>query len=124
MKEETNVDPSAVPDQPDTDLVSLLKTMQQQLVALETKVDLLISRSQEKNFNERSSQDRSFGRRSFSKPFQSRTHPRLHNAGEREHRSRDKDSTPGHFYERRPQEKSRRSNPRNKQFAFKRKDQE
>ena len=43
MKEETNVNPSAVQDQPDTDLGSLLRTMQQQLLQLEKKVDLLIS---------------------------------------------------------------------------------
>jgi hypothetical protein len=124
MKEESSFNPSAEPDQPDTDLVSLLKKMQQQLLLLEKKVDLLISRSQEKSFGERPSQDRPFRKRPFSKPFRSFDHSHRHGKGEREHNPRERDSAPGHFYERRPQEKSRGSNPRKKPFVFKRKDRE
>ena len=45
MKEESTINPSAVPDETDADVVSLLKKMQQQLLFLERKIDLLISNS-------------------------------------------------------------------------------
>jgi hypothetical protein len=121
MLEEQKVDPS-VPI-PDTDLVFLLQAMQQQLLQLEKKVDLLISRPQEK-FRERPPHVRSFERRSYSKPFRSHDYSHYHDKKERENSPGDRDSVPGHFYERRPQEKGRRSNPGRKPFAFKRKDRE
>jgi hypothetical protein len=124
MIEETNANPADLPDQPDTDLVSLLRTMRQQLLHLEKKVDLLISRSQEKPSEERPPQGRSFRRKSFLKPFRTQGHSHPHDKREREHGPRDRDSVPGHFYERRPQGKSHRSNPGKKPFAFKRKDRE
>ena len=121
MEEEKNVNQS-MPD-PDTDLVFLLQAMQRQLLQLEKKVDLLISRSQEKS-EERPPHARSFERRSFPKQFRSHEYSHYHDKKEREHSPRDRDSVPGHFYERRPQEKGRRSNPGKKPFAFKRKDRE
>ena len=121
MEEETNADPSAVPDQPDTDLVFLLQAMQQQLLQLEKKVDLLISRSQEKS-NERPPHARSFERKSFSKPFRSHDPSHYRDKGERDRSPRG--SVPGHFYERRPQEQIRRSNLGKNPYAFKRKDRE
>ena len=123
MKEETNADPSAMPDPPDTDLVFLLQAMQQQLLQLEKKVDLLISRSQEKS-KERPPHARSFERKFFSKPFRSHDPSHYRDKREREHSPRDRDSVPGHFYEQRPQKQSRRSNPGKKPYAFKRKDRE
>jgi len=124
MNEESTLNPSAVPDPTDNDLVSLLKRMQQQLLLLEKKVDLLIRRSQEKTFGEKPPQDRPFRKRPFSKPFRSLDRPQRHGQGEREHNPRERDSPPGHFYERRPKEKSRGSNPGKRPFAFKRKDRE
>jgi hypothetical protein len=124
MKEEMDMNPSAVPDEPGTDLVSLMRTMQQHLLLLEKKMDLLLSRSKEKSFEGRPSHGPSFGKRPFSKPPRSYDHSQHQDKREREHGPRDRDSAPGHFYERRPQEKGRRSNPRNKPFAFKRKDRE
>jgi hypothetical protein len=124
MNEESSLNPSAVPDQPDTDLISLFKGMQQQLLLLEKKLDLLISRSQEKTFEERPSQGRPFRKRPFSKPFRSFDNSQRHGKGEREHNPRERSSAPGHFYERRPQEKSRSVNPKKKTFGFKRKDRE
>ena len=121
MKEEKNVSPS-LPD-PDTDPVSLLQAMQRQLLQLEKKVDLLISRSQEKS-KERPPHARSFERRSFSKPFRSNDYSHYHDKKERDRSPRDSDSVPGHFYERRPREKGRRSSHGKKPFAFKRKDRE
>jgi hypothetical protein len=123
MKEETDVNRSAVPDQTDTDFALLLQSMQQQLLQLEKKVDLLISRSEAKS-KERSPHARSFERRSFSKPFRSHDQSHYHDKRERERSPRDRDSVPGHFYKRRPQEKGRRSNPGKKPFVFKRKDRE
>jgi hypothetical protein len=123
MKEETDPAPSAVRDQSDTDLISLLQAMQQQLLQLEKKVDLLVVRSQEKS-GERSPHARSFERTSFSKPFRSRDHSHYHDKRERERNPIDRDSAPGHFYDRRPQEQNRRSNPGKKRYAFKRKDRE
>jgi hypothetical protein len=121
MKEEENGNPS-VPE-PDTDLVFLLQAVQRQLLQLEKKVDLLISRSQEKS-KERPPHARPFERRSFSKPFRSHDHSHYYDKKDREHSPIDRDSVPGHFYERRPQKKGRRSNPGKKPFAFKRKDRE
>ncbi len=121
MKEEKNDNPS-VPD-PDTDLVSLLQAMQQQLLQLEKKVDFLISRSQEKS-RERPPHARSFDGRSFSRPFRSHDHSHYHDKREQGHSPRDRNSVSGHFYERRPQEKGRRSIPGKKPFGFKRKDEE
>ena len=124
MKEEPKDSPSAASDQSDTDLVSLLQAMQQQLIHLEKKVDLLVSRSQEKSSEERSPHARPFGRRPMSKQFRPHEHTHHHDKREREYPPRDKDSVRGHFYERRPQEKGRRITPRKKPFAFKRKDEE
>jgi hypothetical protein len=123
MKEETKAEPSAAPDQRDTDLVFLLQAVQQQLIQLEKKVDLLIRRSQEKS-GEKPHHAGSFDRKAFSKPFRSHDHAHHRDKGEHEHGHRNRDAGPGHFYERRPQGQSRRSNPGKKRFAFKRKDRE
>jgi hypothetical protein len=123
MKEEVeeNLDPSAAPDQPETDLFSLLRAMQQQLLHLEKKVDLLLGR--QKSYEERPSHAKSFNRGSFSKSYRPHDHSH-HERREREQGPRDKDSVRGHFYERRPQEKARRANPTKRSFGFKRKDRE
>jgi hypothetical protein len=123
MKEEENIDQSAAPDQAETDLVSLLSAMQQQLLHLEKKVDLLLKRSPEKSFEERPSHAKSFGRGTFPKSYRPHDHSH-HDRRERERNPRDRDSVPGHFYERRPQEKGRRANPAKRPFTFKRKDRE
>ena len=124
MNEESSIHPSAVPDEPDTDVVSLLMRMQQKLLFLERKIDLLISQSQEKPSGEKASPDGPFRKRSFSKPFRSFEHPQRHGKGEHGHSPRERDSAQGHFYERRPREKSRGPSSRKKPFSFKRKDRE
>jgi hypothetical protein len=124
MKEESSVIPAVIPDESDTDVVSLLKRMQQQLHFLETKIDLLISQAQERPFRERTTPDRPFKKRPFSKPSHSFDRPQRHGKGEYGHSPRDKDSAPGHFYDRRPRDKSRGPNPKKKPFSFKRKDRE
>jgi hypothetical protein len=119
MEKETKVNPTDLSDQTDTDLVSLLQSMQQQLVHLEKKIDLLIGRSQE-----RPSHAQPFGRRSFSKSPRPHDHSRYHDSRERESSPRNRDSNAGRFYERFPQKKERSSSPGRKSFAFKRKDRE
>jgi hypothetical protein len=122
MKEESSINPSAVPEETETgtDVVSLLKKMQQQLLLLERKIDLLISNSRERSSGETSTR---FRKRSFSKPFHS-FDPQRHGKGERAHSPRERDSAQGHFYEHRPHEKNRGSSPRKKPFSFKRNDRE
>ena len=124
MNEESSINPSAVPDESDTDVASLIKGMQQQLLFLEKKIDLLISRSQERPSGEKPHSDRPFRKRPFSKPFRSFDQPQRPGKGEYGHSPRERDSAPGHFYERRPGEKRRSSNPKKKPFSFKRKDRE
>ena len=51
----------SVPPQADTDVVSLIKKMQQQLNFLEKKIDILIGQSPERSFGDREKR--------FSKPF-------------------------------------------------------
>jgi hypothetical protein len=132
MKEESSINPSAVRDESEseseseseTDVASLLKRMQQQLLFLERKIDLLISQSHERPSRERSSPDRPFPKRPFSKPFRSFDHTQRHGKGEHGHSPRERDSVQGHFYERRPGEKKRSPNPKKKPFSYKRKDRE
>jgi hypothetical protein len=124
MNEESIINPSAVPDESDTDIVSLLKKMQQQLLFLERKIDMLVSQSKERPSGGNVSPDRPFRSRPFSKPYRSFDHPQRHGKGEREHSPRERDSAQGHFYERRQRDKSRGPDPKKKPFAFKRKDRE
>jgi hypothetical protein len=124
MKEESSINLAAVSDESDSDVVSLLKKIQQQVLFLEKKIDLLISQSQERPSRERSSPDRPFHKRPFSKPFRSFDHPQRHGKGEYGRSSGERDSAQGRFYERRPHDKSRGPNPKKKPFFFKRKDRE
>jgi hypothetical protein len=129
MNEEPSINPSAVPDQSDADIVPLLKRMQQQLSSLEKKIDTLINQSQEKPFREKSFPNRPFRGRSFSKPLRSFDQSQRNGKGEREygpreHGSRERDAAQGRFYERRQRDKNRGSDPKKKPFFFKRKDRE
>jgi hypothetical protein len=123
MKEESSINPSPVPDDTDTDVVSLLKKMQQQLLFLEKKLDLLISSSRGRPLGEASA-DRPFRKKTFSKPFRSFDHPQHRSKGEHAHNPRERDSAQGHFYEHRPHEKKRGPGPRKRPLSFKRKDRE
>jgi hypothetical protein len=125
MKEEWSDDASAAPDESEMDVVSLLKGMQQQLILLEKKIDLLVSQSQRRPTGEKFSSDRTFQKRPYSKPFRSSEHsPRPHGKGEYGHSPRERDSAQGHFYEHRPRKKGRGPGPGKKPFSFKRKDHE
>jgi hypothetical protein len=124
MNEDPIINPSAVADQSESDVVSLLKRMQQHLLFLEKKIDLLISQSQERPRRENAPSDRPFRKRPFSKPFRSFDHPQRQGKGERGPSSRERDSAQGPYYERRPHDKNRGPNPKKKPFSFKRKDRE
>jgi hypothetical protein len=65
MSEQIKGDNSSASQQAETDVLILIKKMQQQLVSLEKKIDALIGQSQEKPFREKS----------FSKPFRSFDRP-------------------------------------------------
>jgi hypothetical protein len=123
MNEESSITPSANQDGSDTDVVSLLERMQQQLHFLERKIDLLISQSQERLHGKTASSDRPSQKRPFSKQFHSFDHPRRHNREDHKHSPRESDSAQGHFYEHRPRGRGRGPNPKKKPFSFKRKDQ-
>ncbi len=59
MSEHFKHDPSPAPPQSESEVIALIKRMQQQLAFLEKKIDILINQSSE----------RSFKGRPFSKPF-------------------------------------------------------
>ena len=124
MNEESSINPPAAPDGSDTDVVSLLKRMEQRLLLLERQIDLLISQSQEKPSGGNTSSDRPFRKRGFSKPFRSFDRPQRRGKGELGHSPRERDSAQGHFYEHRPGQKSGGPRPKNKKFTYKRKDGE
>ena len=124
MNEELRTNPSEVPEESETDVVSLLKKMQQQLLFLEKKLDLLISQSQDRQPGARTIPDRPFQKRPFSKPFRSFDHPQRHGKGENGQGFRERESVQGHFYDRRPGEKKRSPDPKRKTFTYKRKDRE
>ena len=124
MNEESSVNPSTQSDTSDTDVVDLLHKLQQQLLFLERKIDLLISQSQGRPSGDKASTDRPFRKRPFSKPFHSFDHPQHHGKGEHGRSPNDRDSAPGHFYERRPREKGRGPSSKKKPNFFKRKDRE
>jgi hypothetical protein len=121
MKEELSINPSAAPDETNTDVVSLLKKMQQQLLFLERKIDLLITNSRERSSGE-TGRDRPFQKKPFSKPFRSFEHPRQHGKGEHTRNPREGEPAQGHFYEHRPHDKNRGSGLMKKPFSFKPKD--
>jgi hypothetical protein len=124
MKDESSINPSAVSDESDADVASLLKRIQQQLHSLERKIDLLTSQSQERPYRDKTSPERPFQKKHFSKPFRSFDHPQRYGNREYGRSSKEKDSAPEHFYERRQHEKSRGPSSKKKPFFFKRKDRE
>jgi hypothetical protein len=129
MNEESSVNPSVVPEESDIDVVTLLKRLQQQILSLETKIDLLIGQSKEKLSGEKSSLDRPFRKRPFS--HRSFDQPQRHGRGEYGRTPGERDSARGHIYEHRPSQyehnpskESRNASPGKKPFSSKRKDRE
>ena len=124
MNEESSITPAPIPAESDTDAVSLLKKMQQQLLFLERKIDLLISQSQERLHAEKSSSNRPSQKRPFSKQFPPFDQQRHRSRGAHGHSPGVSAAAHGHFYENRPRAKSRGPNPKKKPFPFKQTDQE
>jgi hypothetical protein len=126
MNDDSRVNETAETEPTETDLVSVLKKMQQQLNFLEKKIDVLISQSQAKPFGERTSSERPFRKRPFSKPPRSFDRPRPHNREERESSPRERDSSARHFYDRYSPAKKRGANPnaKKKPYYSQRKDRE
>ena len=119
MDEQFSDDTFAVPDPTGTDVVSLLKRMQQQLLFLEKKIDLLLSQSQE-----RRSPERPFQKQSFSKSSRPFGHFRHHGKGEPERNFRDRDSAQGRPSKNRHRDEKRTFGPGKKPFLNKRRGRE
>jgi hypothetical protein len=130
MNDESPVNTAEEEDPSETDLVSLVKRMQQQLNYLEKKIDVLISQSQPKPFRERTERpfrerpERPFQKRTFSKPSRSFDRPRPHSREERESSPREREAAPRRFYERFDPAKKRGANPQKRPFSPRRTDRE
>jgi len=122
MNEDSSITPPTIPDGLDMDVVSMLKRIQQQLLLLEKKVDLLIGQSQDRRQGEKAFSDRLSKRRPFSKQLRSSDPGRHRSRGDHEYGPRESDSAKGHFYEHRPGGRSHGPSHRKKPFSFKRKD--
>jgi len=102
MSEQFEQDGSIAVPHVETDVLVLIKKMQQQLVFLEKKIDTLISQIQERPSRERS----------FSKPYRSFGNTQRYERGDRDSRPRERGFSPRgsfnkyHSDEGRPQERS------------------
>lgn len=111
MSEQFKHNGSLPPASTEQDVIALVKKMQQQLVFLEKKIDILISQSQ----------DRPFRQKPFSRPFRPFGY---HRRPEREHENTSEEKRfdrPRHFEKRHGQDK-RGFDQKKKPFYFKRKD--
>jgi hypothetical protein len=125
-------------DLSETDLVSLVKRMQQQLNYLEKKIDILISQSQPKPFRERTERpfregsdrpfregaERPFRKKTFSRPSRSFDRPRPHSREEHESSPREREAAPRRFYDRFNPAKKRSAIPKKRPFSPRRTDRE
>ncbi len=107
---------SSVPPQSETDVVSLIKRVQQQLAFLEKKIDILIGQSQEKPFR-----GKPFPK-PFAKPFRPFSHSHHHDRAEREHGPRERDFSKGRHFEKHERGEDREFGPRKKPFFHGKKD--
>jgi hypothetical protein len=125
MNDESPVNTTEEADPSETDLVSLVKRMQQQLNYLEKKIDVLISQSQPKPFRERTERpERPYQKRTFSKPPRSFDRPRPRSREEHESSPREREAAPRRFYERFDPAKKRGANPKKRPFSPRRTDRE
>lgn len=124
MNEELDIDEGKQADPSENEVLTLLKRMQQQLAFLENKIDQLVSQSQDKPFERRPSPNKYFPKRPDSRsprPFErSDRYPRV----DRDRGPRERDSAPGHYYERGKPDKKRSPVARKKPFFSHRKDRE
>ncbi len=105
-------DNDSLPPLPDEqDVVALIKKMQQQLVFLEKKIDILISQSQA----------RPSGEKYFPKSFRPFGHPHRSYDKGRDNASRESDSGQGRHFEKRFGGENRGFNQKKKPFPYRRK---
>jgi hypothetical protein len=124
MDQESNITPSAIPDGAEDEVVSMLKKLQQQLLFLEKKVDLLISQSKERPHGDRAVTDRPFRKRPFTNRVHASEYPRHRPKGEQRSSPSESDSARGHFYEHHLRGKSHGPIPKRKPISYKRKDED
>jgi hypothetical protein len=127
MTEETDNDGAAEAPQNESDVLTLLKRMQQQLTFLEKKIDSLVNQSQvkssqERPYQERSSQERpSYRERSYPKPAWSSGRPQRsgHYRGNRDQGegSSERGYSSGRSYEKRERDDSRGSDGPKKEYG-------
>ena len=79
------------PSQVEPDVITLIKKMQQQLVFLEKKIDVLIGQSPGKPFHDRR----------FSKPFRRFGHSNWHGKKERDNNSGERNFSQGNHFDKR-----------------------
>ncbi len=124
MSEQFSQNPSAFSSQANTDVVALIKKMQQQLDSLERKIDTLVRQQ---------SQERPFREKRFSKPFRPFGNSQHHGKREHDHSPRERgfeqgqnSSRPSNFSsrdgERRQGNQHRGYGPKKKSFYHNRKD--
>jgi len=123
MKEESS-NPSDASGGAFEDVISLLQSMQQQLAALEKKIDLLMGASHKRNAGDRYSSDRSFRKGPHLKQSGSFGRPQRHGKGEHKPRTGERNSPQEPYYERRPHQKNRGQASKKKHFGFSREDRE
>ena len=122
MTEQFKSDNPSTPQQSESDLVGLIKMMQQQLAFLEKKIDILLSQSKERNFSKPS--------RPFDRPYRPGRHQDKRGHGED---SRERSFNSGPYFEKRQGDEQRgfggpkknysneRENPSNQDRYFKKK---
>jgi hypothetical protein len=114
------VDPNIplLTNQPDAGVVSLLEKMQQQLLFLEKKIDILIAQSRDQPFRGKPSLERPFRKRPVSKPFRSSGHSRSHGKAEQESAPREKDSSQKFYSRYRKRDENRGSSANKKSSDY------
>lgn len=118
MSEPVKHNPSQDLPQADSEAVALIKKMQQQLVFLEKKIDILINQSSE----------RPFKRNHFSRPFRPPPHrsgdfPHSHRSGKgaNDHRSGERNFARGRYFDKQQSGESRELGQGKKPFFQRRK---
>lgn len=107
MNDDFKNEDSSVQPQEEQDVVALVKSLQQKIISLEKKVDILLNRSSQR-INESKSFSRPFRPRSFGRPER----PGMAQQGER---SRERNFSAGRF-DRKRDGGGERSEPREKPF--------
>lgn len=100
-------------EQEESQVIVLIKKIQQQLGFLEKKIDLLLGKSQ----------DRPFRGKSFSKPFRKFGHSQHQERGDRDHHPRERDFGQGRPFDKQQSGENRGFAPKKKPFFHQRKNQ-